>query len=133
MHLDEVVLDVGVAILLEVTFLPEEYDCTKNTTGYSEAEQGVPLPRLFGYTVYDLAHRRLSRVRSCYTIHVGDACIKLNPETKEPNASRHDIDIMTGGGMPFAAGAHPEYEAFYNGSPDSRKRRSSVSAAHTPR
>lgn len=50
-----------------------------------------------------------------YTIHVGDAYIRFNPETKEPNASRHNIDIMTGGGMPFAPGAHPEYEAFYNG------------------
>lgn len=50
-----------------------------------------------------------------YTIHVGDAYIRFNPETKEPNASRHNIDIMRGGGMPFAAGAHPEYEAFYNG------------------
>lgn len=29
--------------------------------------------------------------------------------------SRHNIDIMTGGGMPFAPGVHPEYEAFYNG------------------
>lgn len=28
--------------------------------------------------------------------------------------SRHNIDIMTGGGMPFVPGAHPEYEAFYN-------------------
>lgn len=50
-----------------------------------------------------------------YTIHVGDAYIRFNPETKEPNASRHNIDIMSGGGMPFAPGAHPEYEAFYNG------------------
>ncbi len=50
-----------------------------------------------------------------YTIHVGDAYIRFNPETKEPNASRHNIDIMSGGGMPFAQGAHPEYEAFYNG------------------
>ena len=50
-----------------------------------------------------------------YTIHVGDAYIRFNPETKEPNASHHNIDIMTGGGMPFAAGAHLEYEAFYNG------------------
>lgn len=50
-----------------------------------------------------------------YTIHVGDAYIRFNPETKEPNASHHNIDIMTGGGMPFAPGAHPEYEAFYNG------------------
>lgn len=49
-----------------------------------------------------------------YTIHVGDAYIRFNPETKEPKASRHNIDIMTGGGMPFAPRAHPEYEAFYN-------------------
>lgn len=53
-----------------------------------------------------------------YTIHVGDAYIRFNPETKEPNASRHNIDIMSGGGMPFAPGAHPEYEAFYNGLSD---------------
>lgn len=50
-----------------------------------------------------------------YTIHVGDAYIRFNPDTKQPDVSRYNIDIMTGGGMPFAQGAHPEYEAFYNG------------------
>ena len=50
-----------------------------------------------------------------YTIHVGDAYIKFNPETRQPDVSRHNIDILTGGGMPFVPGAHPEYEAFYNG------------------
>ncbi len=49
-----------------------------------------------------------------YTIHVGDAYIKFNPETRQPDVSRHNIDILTGGGMPFVPGAHPEYEAFYN-------------------
>ena len=50
-----------------------------------------------------------------YTIHVGDAYIRFNPETKQPDVSRHNIDILTGGGMPFVPGAHPEYEAFYTG------------------
>ena len=50
-----------------------------------------------------------------YTIHVGDAYIRFNPAIKQPDVSHHNIDIMTGGGMPFAQGAHPEYEAFYNG------------------
>ena len=54
-------------------------------------------------------------VRGATRNRTGDAYIRSNPETKEPNASRHNIDIMTGGGMPFAPGAHPEYEAFYNG------------------
>ena len=48
------------------------------------------------------------------TIHVGNAYIRFNQKTKEPNASRYNIDI-SGGRMTFAAGAHPEYEAFYNG------------------
>ncbi len=50
-----------------------------------------------------------------YTIHIGDAYIRFNPETKQPDVSRHNLDILTGGGMPFVPGAHPEYEAFYNG------------------
>ncbi len=50
-----------------------------------------------------------------YTIHIGDAYIKFNPETKQPDVSRHNLDILTDGGMPFVPGAHPEYEAFYNG------------------
>lgn len=50
-----------------------------------------------------------------YTIHVGDVYIKFNPDTKQPDVSRYNLDIMTGGGMPFSPGAHPEYEAFYNG------------------
>lgn len=50
-----------------------------------------------------------------YTIHIGDAYIRFNPETKHPDVSRHNLDILTGGGMPFVPGAHPEYEAFYNG------------------
>ncbi len=50
-----------------------------------------------------------------YTIHVGDAYIRFNPETKQPDVSNYNHDIMIGGGMPFAMGAHPEYEAFYNG------------------
>lgn len=50
-----------------------------------------------------------------YTIHVGDAYIRFNHDTKQPDVSRYNLDIMTGGGMPFAPGAHPEYEAFYNG------------------
>ncbi len=50
-----------------------------------------------------------------YTIHVGDAYIRFNPDTKQPDVSRHNLDILSGGGMPFAPGAHPEYEAFYNG------------------
>lgn len=50
-----------------------------------------------------------------YTIHVGDAYIRFNPDTKQPDVSRYNLDIMAGGGMPFVPGAHPEYEAFYNG------------------
>lgn len=50
-----------------------------------------------------------------YTIHIGDAYIRFNPETKQPDVSRHNLDILTGAGMPFVPGAHPEYEAFYNG------------------
>lgn len=50
-----------------------------------------------------------------YTIHIGDAYIRFNPETKQPDVLRHNLDILTGGGMPFAPGAHPEYEAFYKG------------------
>lgn len=50
-----------------------------------------------------------------YTIHVGDAYIRFNPDTKQPDVSRHNLDILFGGGMPFAPGAHPEYETFYNG------------------
>lgn len=50
-----------------------------------------------------------------YTIHIGDAYIRFNPETRQPDVSRHNLDILTGGGMPFVSGAHPEYEAFYNG------------------
>lgn len=50
-----------------------------------------------------------------YTIHIGDAYIRFNPETKQPDVSRHNLDMLTGGGMPFVPGAHPEYEAFYNG------------------
>lgn len=50
-----------------------------------------------------------------YTIHIGDAYIRFNPETKQPDVSRHNLDILTGTGMPFVPGAHPEYEAFYNG------------------
>lgn len=50
-----------------------------------------------------------------YTIHIGDAYIRFNPETKQPDVSRHNLDILTGGGMPFVPGVHPEYEAFYNG------------------
>lgn len=50
-----------------------------------------------------------------YTIHVGDAYIRFNPDTKQPDVSRYNLDIMTGGGIPFVPGAHPEYEAFYNG------------------
>lgn len=50
-----------------------------------------------------------------YTIHVGDAYIRFNPDTKQPDVSRYNLDIMTGGGMPFVPGAHPEYGAFYNG------------------
>lgn len=50
-----------------------------------------------------------------YTIHVGDAYIRFNPDTKQPDVLRYNLDIMTGGGMPFVPGAHPEYEAFYNG------------------
>lgn len=47
-----------------------------------------------------------------YTIHVGDTYIRFNPDTKQPDVSRYNLDIMTGGGMPFVPGAHPEYEAF---------------------
>lgn len=50
-----------------------------------------------------------------YTIHVGDADIRFNPDTKQPDVSRYNLDIMTGGGMPLVSGAHPEYEAFFNG------------------
>lgn len=50
-----------------------------------------------------------------YTIHIGDAYIRFNPETKQPDVSRHNLDILTSAGMPFVPGAHPEYEAFYNG------------------
>ncbi len=50
-----------------------------------------------------------------YTIRVGDAYIRFNPDTKQLDVSRHNLDILSGGGMPFAPGAHPEYEAFYNG------------------
>ena len=50
-----------------------------------------------------------------YTIHVGDAYIRFNPQTKQPDVSRHNLDILSGGGMPLVPGAHPEYEAFYNG------------------
>lgn len=50
-----------------------------------------------------------------YTIQVGNAYIRFNPDTKQPDVSRYNLDIMTGGGMPFVPGAHPEYEAFYNG------------------
>lgn len=50
-----------------------------------------------------------------YTIHIGDAYIRFNPETKQPDVSRHNLDILTDGGMPFVPGAHPEYGAFYNG------------------
>lgn len=39
----------------------------------------------------------------------------FSPDTKQPDVSRHNLDIMTGGGMPFATGMSPEYEAFYNG------------------
>lgn len=53
-------------------------------------------------------------VKGC-TIHVGDAYIRFNHDTKQPDVSRYNLDIMTGGGMPFVPGAHPEYEAFYNG------------------
>lgn len=53
-------------------------------------------------------------VKGC-TIHVGDAYIRFNPDTKQPDVSRYNLDIMAGGGMPFVPGAHPEYEAFYNG------------------
>ena len=34
---------------------------------------------------------------------------------QQSEGTRYNLDIMTGGGMPFAPGAHPEYEAFYNG------------------
>ncbi len=57
-----------------------------------------------------------------YTIHVGDAYIRFNPDTKQPDVSRYNLDIMTGGGMPFVPGAHPEYEAFYNGLSGFRQR-----------
>ena len=50
-----------------------------------------------------------------YTIHVENAYIRFNSETKQLDVSRYNIDIMTGGRMPFVPGAHPEYEAFYNG------------------
>ena len=33
-----------------------------------------------------------------YTIHVGDAYIRFNLATKQPDVSHHNIDIMTGGG-----------------------------------
>ena len=50
-----------------------------------------------------------------WTIHVGDVYISLNPETQQPDVSHINPDILLGGGMPFAPGSNPEYEAFYAG------------------
>lgn len=47
------------------------------------------------------------------TIHVGDVYIRFDPETKQPDVSRFNHDIMHGGGMPFSPNADPEYSAFY--------------------
>lgn len=47
--------------------------------------------------------------------NVGDDYIRFNPDTKQPEVSRYNLDIMTGGGMPFVPGAHPEYDALNNG------------------
>lgn len=75
---------------------------------------GSPVaPTTFGNIEITLEQQQLY-VKGC-TIHVGDAYIRFNPDTKQPDVSRYNLDIMTGGGMPFVPGAHPEYEAFYNG------------------
>lgn len=75
---------------------------------------GSPVaPTTFGNIEITPEHQQLY-VKG-YTIHVGDAYIRFNHDTKQPDASRYNLDIMTGGGMPFTPGVHPEYEAFYNG------------------
>lgn len=50
-----------------------------------------------------------------WTIHVSDVYISLNPDTKQPDVSHINPDILLGGGLPFHQGAHPDYEAFYDG------------------
>lgn len=50
-----------------------------------------------------------------YPTHVGEAYIRFNPDTKQPDVSRYNIGIMTGGRMPLAPEAHTESETFYNG------------------
>lgn len=107
------------SILKELNRREAEAERQKMATTIDPHNQWVHLdgspvaPTIFGNIEITPEQQRLY-VKG-YTIHVGDAYIRFNPETKEPNASRHNIDIMTGGGMPFVPGAHPEYEAFYNG------------------
>lgn len=81
---------------------------------------GSPIPPVSFADIHISEEQQRDYVKG-RTIHVGDFYIRFNPETKQPDISKFNPDIMQGGGMPFSPNADPEYAAFYNSLSDNFK------------